>query len=195
MNLKYSYWVFDKYLSKKDCTKIRKLGTNLQKAKVDGYEYSSIRNSEVCFLSDPFIYKLLHPCLNTANKSAGWNFEVDYSESCQFTSYKKNQTYDWHTDTIPGQFKQDDNKNFKNKIRKLSMSVNLSDSKDFKGGDLEFYVPNPRKSFKECVIKSPEMRNQGSVIVFPSFLFHRVKPVTQGRRFSLVMWTLGKDFK
>ena len=37
--------------------------------------------------------------LQMANKNAGWNFDWDYSEACQFTIYKKGQYYDWHSDS------------------------------------------------------------------------------------------------
>ena len=75
------------------------------------------------------------------------------------------------------------------------MSVNLSDSKDYEGGELEFYDENPLKSFEENIIKCPEIKNQGSIVVFPSYIYHRVTPVTKGRRISLVMWSLGPNFK
>jgi len=35
----------------------------------------------------------------------------------------------------------------------------------------------------------------GSVIIFPSFVWHRVKPVTKGIRHSLVCWNLGYPFR
>jgi hypothetical protein len=40
-----------------------------------------------------------------------------------------------------------------------------------------------------------EILPKGSIIVFPSFLWHRVKPVTRGVRYSLVLWHLGYPFK
>jgi hypothetical protein len=43
--------------------------------------------------------KNLHPYIHQANRNAGWNFEWDWSESCQFTKYKLNQYYDWHCDS------------------------------------------------------------------------------------------------
>ena len=195
MKSKFIYWVFDKYLNRKDCDKLKKLGKNLTKAKVENNKYSKIRNSEVCFFNDPFIYELLEPCLINDNKNAGWNFEINYNEYVQFTSYKKNQEYNWHIDLKPDQYVNEINLNFKNKIRKLSMSVNLTDSKNYKGGELEFYDENPLKSFEENIIKCPEIKNQGSIVVFPSYIYHRVTPVTKGRRISLVMWSLGPNFK
>jgi len=67
--------------------------------------------------------------------------------------------------------------------RKLSMSVQLPDGMDYEGGDLEFLV------FKE---KAP--RGQGDLIVFPSYLMHRVSALTRGTRFRRVSWVHGKPF-
>jgi PKHD-type hydroxylase len=43
--------------------------------------------------------------------------------------------------------------------------------------------------------KITEIREKGSVIVFPSFIWHRVTPVTAGTRYSLVNWNLGFPFR
>jgi PKHD-type hydroxylase len=72
--------------------------------------------------------------------------------------------------------------------RKLSFTVQLSDSDAYTGGDLEFLeVPS-----------SPELREQlrqkGTVIVFPSFLQHRVTEITEGQRHALVSWREGKQW-
>lgn len=76
------------------------------------------------------------------------------------------------------------------KHRKLSMTIQLSDSKDYEGGDFEFhsgYVPEP---------PNPEaLRKKGTVLIFPSFFLHRVNPVTKGERKSLVAWVDGPLWK
>ena len=40
-----------------------------------------------------------------------------------------------------------------------------------------------------------EIRPKGSIIVFPSFLYHQVTPITKGTRYSLVMWVLGRPWQ
>ena len=50
---------------------------------------------------------------------------------------------------------------------------------------------NRKAKIKSCT----EIRPRGSIIVFPSFVWHRVKPVTSGTRYSLVVWHLGRSFK
>jgi PKHD-type hydroxylase len=128
-----------------------------------------------------------------ANASAGWNFNWDFSESCQFTKYKLNQFYDWHCDSWDQPYNNLDNKDTHGKIRKLSVTCSLSDPKDYKGGELEFQFRNtddPTPT-RPCL----EILPRGSIVVFPSFVWHRVKPVTEGTRYSLVIWNLGYPFK
>ena len=133
-----------------------------------------------------------------ANKNAGWNFDWDFSESCQFTKYKLNQYYDWHCDSWDKPYDKPDDKNSHGKIRKLSMTCQLTDGSEYEGGELEFdfrnYAPHMRDEAKH-LIKAKEILPKGSIVVFPSELWHRVKPVTKGIRYSLVVWHLGYPFK
>ena len=45
------------------------------------------------------------------------------------------------------------------------------------------------------VMKAKQILPKGSIVVFPSFVWHRVKPITKGSRYSLVVWNLGDPFK
>jgi len=202
MNLENYYWYFKSALPKKTCDKIIKkglaqkdeLGTIFSfKEKNNKKELIKKRNSNISWLNDSWIYDIFHPYINTANKNANWNFDWDWSENCQFTKYSKNQHYDWHCDTnsIPYNLPMDPN--FNNKVRKLSLTCNLSDPKDYKGGELQFQFRNSSDPTKidTCVNLLP----RGSIIVFPSHVWHRVTPVTKGTRYSLVMWSLGYSFK
>jgi len=99
------------------------------------------------------------------------------TEPAQFTEYPKGGFYDWHMDLdINGQHEPP--------VRKISMTILLSDPSTFKGGNLEFMEKN----------KVPELK-QGQAIFFASFIRHRVAPVTKGIRRSLVMWFGGTPFK
>ena len=86
-----------------------------------------------------------------------------------------------------------DNQDQVGKIRKLSMTINLNKPGEYEGGNLKFdFGPHVTgKRYHECT----EIRPQGSIIIFPSFLYHQVTPVTSGTRYSLVLWTLGQPFK
>lgn len=66
--------------------------------------------------------------------------------------------------------------------RKLSFSVQLSHPDEYDGGELELNLAH-------STVVAP--RTQGTLVVFPSFLVHRVAPVTRGVRRSLVSWASG----
>lgn len=85
-----------------------------------------------------------------------------------------------------------DNPHMWNKIRKISMTVNLTDPKNYAGGNLKFdYGAHENKRFHVC----QEIRPRGSIIIFPSYTYHCVTPVTRGVRYSLVLWSLGKPWQ
>ena len=147
-------------------------------------------------MNDRWIYKEIQPYVHQANANAGWNFEWNYSESCQFTKYKKGQYYDWHCDSWDKPYiRQQPNDPSHGKIRKLSVTVTLSDPKDYKGGELEFDFRNLDPDKKPNIKKCKEILPKGSLVVFPSFVWHRVCPVKSGERNSLVIWNLGWPFK
>ena len=158
-----------------------------------------VRDSKICWLEDQWLYNLLQPYLHEANENAGWKFQWDWSESIQFTEYGLNQFYGWHYDGGSCHncvYTEDKvkNKNMVGKVRKLSMTVNLSKPEDYEGGNLKFdygpHTPKDQERFHECI----EIRPQGSIIVFPSFMYHQVTPVTKGTRYSLVMQNCGNPF-
>ena len=113
---------------------------------------------------------------------------------CHFSKYKR---------IIPGITPQNKdgsyeptytkNKNLIGKVRKLSVTINLNLPGEYEGGNLKFdFGPhNEGKRFHECV----EIRPQGSIVIFPSFVYHQVTPITKGTRYSLVLWSLGQPFK
>jgi|TARA_R110002020_G_scaffold62950_1_gene167927 PKHD-type hydroxylase len=197
MFVKYHYWFFKGVLSDKFCDSVMKSGLkkNSRLGTVGGTkrtkDLKKKRNSNVAWLDDKWIYKEIHPYIHLANQNAGWNYHWDWTESCQFTKYSKGQFYDWHADgTKPYNTPKNINKH--NKSRKLSVTVSLNDASEYEGGDLEFDCGNIKK---REILKSKEIREKGSIVVFPSFVWHRVRPVKKGTRYSLVMWNLGHPFK
>ena len=210
MNISNYYWYFTSAIPPKICDDIIKysLSQSETMARTGGYGDKELtkdqvkdmkrkRNSDLVWLNETWIYKELHPYIHQANKSAGWNYEWDRSESCQFTKYKHNQYYDWHCDSWDKPYDKPQTSDH-GKIRKLSMTCQLTDGSEYEGGELEFdfrnYDPHMRDEVKH-LRKAKEILPKGSIIVFPSFVWHRVKPVTKGTRYSLVMWNLGCPFK
>ena len=161
-------------------------------------DLKTLRNSSIAWLSDKWIYRTIHDYIHSANKNAGWNFDWDYSEACQFTKYKIDQHYDWHKDSWDKPYRRPDDLNYNGKIRKLSVTCQLTDGSEYTGGELQFdcinYDPHMRDEDKH-VLTVKEILPKGSIVVFPSFVWHRVQPVTRGTRYSLVIWNLGYPFK
>ena len=218
MNLASYYYYFKSALTPRMCDDIIRYGKehDTQMAitggsddeankKADGTLKKSVikniqkkRKSDIVWMNDRWIYKEIHPYIHEANKAAGWNFEWDFSESCQFTKYGVGQYYGWHTDSWTKVYNKPNEPNTHGKIRKLSVTISLNDPDEYDGGNLEFdfrndidFDRNRKHKAKACT----EIRPRGSIIVFPSFVWHRVAPVTRGTRYSLVIWNLGKPFK
>lgn len=108
-----------------------------------------------------------------------FQFDLVEIQSLQFTCYDgaEKGTYVKHIDQML------DSSGFP---RKLSISIQLSDEKNYKGGDLLIHDGDkPKKTF----------RSRGTAIFFPSYVLHEVKPVTEGIRYSLVIWVTGPKFK
>tara|TARA_R110000868_G_scaffold200933_1_gene448498 strand:+ start:31 stop:720 length:690 start_codon:yes stop_codon:yes gene_type:complete len=151
-----------------------------------------IRDTHVSWLNIPDIYDILHPFVNAANHQAGWNFQWDYSENMQYTKYGEKQFYGWHVDCNRLPYDMNQHPSVVGKIRKLSMTVNLSNPNEYTGGNLRFdFGPHIKERFHTC----NEIRPRGSIIVFPSHIHHQVTPVKSGTRRSLVMWSLGLPFR
>ena len=107
-----------------------------------------------------------------------WNFDLkSIIDNIQYTEYEGNGGhYDWHLDIGPGSISH----------RKISVVIQLSEPNEYEGGDLQImtgseYVTIPK--------------GKGNVVVFPSFLLHRVVPLTSGNRKSLVLWIGGEHYK
>tara|TARA_R110000803_G_scaffold48481_1_gene100713 strand:- start:173 stop:817 length:645 start_codon:yes stop_codon:yes gene_type:complete len=214
MSNNFNYcWVFKRGLPERICDEIiqnAKLKSNEQRVAITGdfgqdrdpeknplskkekKQLNNIRKSNVIWMDDTWIYKEIHPFIANANVAAGWDYETHWSESCQFTKYSKGDFYDWHSDSWRMPY---ESKGFeKGKIRKLSVTVCLSDPNEFEGGDLQFDYRDQHPK-KPKPIHTVNDIKKGSIIVFPSWVWHRVTPVTKGIRNSLVIWTCGWPFK
>lgn len=127
-----------------------------------------------------WIEKLVVDYVGAANIEAEWKFNITGKERLQFANYYEGAFYDWHRDC------NTDSELY----RKLSVTVQLSDPKDYEGGELQF------KNYWGTMELNPsqEVMKRGTVIVFPSSIMHRVSPITSGMRYSLVQWYNGPDF-
>jgi len=133
--------------------------------------------SWIPFKDMPEMYKQIEGEMLRANNNH-FGFEgMRLTEVGQFTHYPTGGFYEWHMDNdVIGKHQPP--------VRKISMTLLLSDPSTFEGGELEFMNEGKTAKLK-----------QGQAIFFASWLQHRVKPVTQGERSSLVMWFGGPSFK
>lgn len=142
---------------------------------------SKIRSSSNTWIyTDSWVAGMLAHFISSANNSF-FNFDLeDWYEQIQFTVYQPPKDhYNWHID-----IHQQSKLNF---VRKLSIVMCLSSKNDYGGGEFQLFHPSHKcKTFK---------LDAGDVIIFPSIVSHRVKPVTWGRRISLVGWYGGPSFR
>jgi len=201
MNYKKLFYYFDSAFSPFLCDKIIEEGysnnpdfaltgkAGYTRSKKEIEKTKEIRNSNVSWIDDWWVKKELEPYVKRANEMAGWNFNFTKSEASQFTIYEPGEYYDWHRDAQNYPYTQGEQKGL---IRKLSVTVSLSNPEDYEGGFLEFSRENDFN--KKYFYKVREILPRGSICVFPSYTWHRVSPVTKGKRLSLVQWNLGDSY-
>lgn len=147
-----------------------------------------IRRSKVAFHkpneTTQWIFDRLNYVVEMIN-NRWYNFDLNGYDQFQYTEYdgKNNEGYGWHSDMFWGVLPKDSY----TETRKLSLTLLLNTpGDDFEGGELQFG--------RESKFDSAEVK-KGTIIVFPSFELHRVAPVTQGLRKSIVVWVLGPKWK
>ena len=180
------YWCWDSVVDKSFCKYVidsldwnkSQKGTYSKNFIAGAGNDPKVRDTDIIFCDNnhPMSGTLMNFTLR-ANKSAGWNYAIDYFQDAQIGRYGKDSHYDWHRDTaVP---------NEDNQQRKLTAVMLLNDSSEFEGGCLQI----------EAVDKENLLTKAGDVIVFPSFLSHRVTPVVSGTRYTAVCWAVGPLFR
>lgn len=185
MDQRYNWWYWDSVIPKKICTdaikeaeksgfKSGKIGGSL--GDIEGTVNEEIRKNDVVWLPRMHVLEcILSHYAREANVSMGWDLDLSIvSDRVQIARYEDSEHYSFHNDIL----------RFENGLeRKMTAIMQLSAPEDYEGGELEV--------MNEVV----DHKMQGSIIVFPSFQFHRVKPVTKGVRYSAVCWISGPKFK
>ena len=169
---------------------------------------SSFRNSNVTWIDESdkdgalpwpeltdYITKQIH---SISNKY--WKFNLSKSEPLQYSIYNEGDYYDWHNDQRESVYED-------GLVRKLSFTVFLNE--DYDDGDFEIVELSAAKELPKLNVENVSATllvnkggmiigpqpSAGAMIVFPSYLWHRVKSVIKGPRKSLVGWFLGEPFK
>ena len=169
------------YKFEKGRTGTRELGTD-----TDSYDTN---NRDIAYLEPAphtkWLYDLLFPLVLQANQET-FHFDIDIvTDPIHYVIYpaptgpqsNDGGHLDWHMDTGALAVNK----------RKLAMTVQLSDPKDYDGGDFEIWFGGKQSTIVP--------REKGDVIIFPAFNMHRVKPTTRGERRCLVFWTGGRPFR
>ena len=172
----------------------------------------SIRQSDVRWLiHEEFpedIATKIEDGINMASVDADWLHQWDYVEHHQYTTYRhrpearvQGDFYTWHTDS------GDSEQSHGGRYRKLSSTIQLSNPEDYEGGNFQWIEPKGMFDMLrnnetlqsvnvDDYIKTVPFsgKERGTLIVFPSFVHHQVKPVTRGTRISLVSWFHGHPY-
>jgi len=197
----WTYW--DNAFTEEGIEKIKELcqKKELERGTIAGATTSTvdekIRHSNISFHSisdeNAWIFKAFNDIIYTLNEQF-YNFELNGYDSFQYSEYRGDEQgkYDWHVDLLfgdtnnpmtakssPGAYGQ---------TRKLSLVMNLTaPGEDYEGGMFQMHAGNIGKPTDILLPK-------GKIIVFPSFMPHRVTPITSGIRKSIVIWVLGPKF-
>ena len=155
---------------------------NQQKASVfaGSQNIPDIRRSNIKWLTgNNFVLDTLWYYVQQANRNA-FNVDVCKVADVQYTEYHASEKghYGLHHD-----INWESDKAFD---RKLSVTVQLSSPDEYEGGDF---------SFSEVENPSTQSRAKGTILIFPSYLLHKVTPVTKGVRKSLVAWFEGPRWR
>ena len=181
----FNYYYYTNAFTLEELDTIKTIGNSYPKqlAEVGGGEDSQVsdyRKSEISWIpeepNNQWLYDKIAQYAISANKEM-WNFDIwGYHDALQFTNYYGDGGhYDWHADLGPG---------ISN--RKLSVVLQLSDPKDYVGGELQMNTGGGITSVA---------KEYGSLCFFPSFVLHRVTPLTSGTRTSLVTWLCGANLR
>lgn len=152
------------------------------KATVDGEaKYrDELRKSSVMFIENipenDWIYSKLAALAVNCNNERYWFDLLGFHQELQLTRYSEGDFFEWHLDFGPGEIS----------ARKLSMTIQLSEPDEYEGGDLQFMI-------NQKIVSAP--REKGTIVIFPSFIIHRVTPITKGTRQSIVGWVSGPPYR
>jgi len=174
----YAFW--NNAFSKEECQTIINIAKNKGLIKGTTQGESDVRDSKISWLhpSDnmDWVFRRVTDIVLNLNERF-FKFDLfGINEGLQFTNYQApSGKYGKHVD-----------RGMNITVRKLSISIQLTNPEEYEGGELYLYDDD-----KGTIMD----KKQGTLIIFPSYVLHEVMPVTNGTRNSLVTWVTGKQFK
>lgn len=181
------YCVWGEAFTLEDCERIKQLGDlfEFHKGRIgNNAENSSVRNTDITWIQPrDDTYWIFDRFSQLAAKINFDKYQMDlkHFDGFQYSKYKVESHYDWHVDVSPD--------SVNGLFRKLSFSLMLSDPQDYEGGEL---CLNTTGRQDNAVCFKPK---KGELVVFYSYLPHKVAPVTSGERIALVTWAIGEKIR
>jgi len=184
----WTYW--DNLFTSEELIKLSEYcslgGTHMAKIMLESEnkeEIEKIRKSKIKFhnrtVENAWIFEKFNFAIKSLNdKFYGYN--LNGYDDFQYTEYDKDGKYNWHQDMHHG------DPNPLHATRKLSLSFNLTEPDvDYEGGEFQINLGDEPLTVP---------LNKGRLIAFPSYIIHRVTPITKGIRKSIVIWVVGPKF-
>ena len=175
----YAFW--NNAFSKEECQTIINIAKDKGLVKGTTMGESDVRDSKISWLYPvdkmEFVFRRVTDIVLNLNEKY-FKFDLfGLNEGFQFTNYEApSGKYGKHIDRA-----------INTSVRKLSISIQLTNPEDYEGGELKLYDGEEEGTVMD--------KSQGTLILFPSYVLHEVMPVTKGERNSLVTWVTGKQFK
>lgn len=150
------------------------------------HNYRSCERRFLDLISESWLSTTLQSYANVANQK--WMLDIDHVEQMEILDYHRpNDGYKWHRDS---ELLSDTPRN---RVRKLTIIVQLSDSHEYEGCDLQISNEGVEVDYDTDILDGvhSDLRQKGTIILFPSFQKHRITPLISGRRKCLVAWVGG----
>jgi PKHD-type hydroxylase len=176
----HNWYFFKNVYSKEECACILDTAKqNINAKYVDRYNSNDVKNLKVDLVETEIFKDKLNNFFNFTNQVNeeifGFKLFSYKPRTININTYTEKQEYSFHTDSIVGM-----------SDIKLTAILNLS-TDSFTGGEFEVFVGNVQRII--------EIDEPGSMLIFPSFLYHRVKPVLSGERITMSCWFMGPNWK
>lgn len=170
------------YFTPEECAKVIDYCGEMESGHVEGEdEKQSNRQCQVSWIEPTtpgaqWIFDKAGFLVKEANEQVYHCDLFGFTERLQITKYGEGNFQNWHMDMGHGRYS----------VRKLTFSIQLSAPADYEGGELEVLAYYDPMGFP---------KEQGTMIIFPTYMVHRVKPLKSGTRYSLVGWIGGPHYR